>query len=54
MMAKTKKQASTTGVRLTPEDKKLALALQQKLGLGVTQLLRLGLRALAQKEGLNA
>lgn len=49
----TMKAKSTSGIRLTPEDRKLIAALQKKLGVAMVDLLRLGLRALASKEGVT-
>ena len=48
------KLKSTTGIRLTPEDRKLIAALQKKLGVAIADLFRMGLRALATKEGVTA
>ena len=42
----------TLGVRLTEADKQLLKVLKKHLGVDFSQLVRLGLRALAQKEGL--
>ena len=53
MVAKVK-PASSTGIRFTNEDRKLLEQLNQKLGVGVSQIVRLGLRALATKEGVAA
>lgn len=54
MMQPTKKrETKPAGVKFTHEDRKLADQLQKKLGLGISQILRLGLRALATKEGLT-
>ena len=50
----TPKIPSRTGVRWNPDDLKMLNALHKKLGLGVIQLVRLGLRALLEKEGLTA
>jgi hypothetical protein len=44
---------NTTGLRLTPEDRKLVKLFNKKLGVGLTQIVRLGLRALATKEGVT-
>lgn len=41
-------------IRPTPEDKKLIAALRKKLGVEVSQIIRLSLRALATKEGVVA
>jgi hypothetical protein len=48
------KSQNTTGIRLTPEDRKLIAALQKKLGVALVDLLRMGLRVLATKEGVSA
>lgn len=39
-------------VRVTDDDKKLLAKLRKKLGVEVSQIVRLGLRALATKEGV--
>ena len=44
----------TTGIRFTPQDRKLINMLSKKLGVTITQIVRLGLRALATKEGVSA
>lgn len=44
----------TLSIRATPADQKLIAILRKKLGVEVTQLVRLGLRALATKEGVTA
>jgi hypothetical protein len=41
-------------IRPTPEDRKLIEELRKKLGVEVSQIVRLGLRALATKEGVAA
>jgi hypothetical protein len=41
-------------IRPTAEDKKLIAILRKKLGVEVSQIIRLGLRALATKEGVTA
>jgi len=43
---------SVSGVRFTPDDRRLLALLRKRLGLGIAQLIRLGLRALAAKEGI--
>jgi hypothetical protein len=49
------KRTSITGVRLSTEDRKLIAALQKKMAdLSIGDLVRLGLRALAAKEGIAA
>jgi antitoxin component of RelBE/YafQ-DinJ toxin-antitoxin module len=40
-------------IRATEEDKKLLAKLRKKLGVEVSQIVRLGLRALAAKEGVT-
>ena len=50
----TKKNSPNITVRPTPEDRKLIADLRKKLGVEVSQLFRLGLRALAAKEGMSA
>ena len=42
------------GLRPNDEDLKLLAKLNKKLGVGESQLIRLGLRALATKEGVTA
>ena len=44
----------TTGVRLTDADRKIVKVLHKKLGVDFSQLVRLGLRALLEKEGFSA
>ena len=41
-------------IRPTKEDLKIIMALHKKLGVDNSQIFRLGIRALAQKEGVNA
>jgi hypothetical protein len=41
-------------IRPTAEDKKLIAILRKRLGVEVSQIIRLGLRALAAKEGVSA
>ena len=44
----------STSIKFRPEDMKLIVALQKKLGVaGVSDLLRQALRALAAKEGVS-
>lgn len=45
---------ATITIRPTPGDRKLIHELESKLGVTVSQVIRLGLRALAAKEGLSA
>ena len=52
-MAK-KKQSPNMTIRPTPEDRKLMAELEEKLGIGPSQIIRLGLRLLATKEGVSA
>jgi len=40
-------------IRPTQDDKKLIRVLGKKLGVSVSQIIRLGLRALATKEGVT-
>lgn len=42
-----------TSVRLTATDQRLVEKLTEKLGVGLTPLVRLALRALAAKEGVE-
>lgn len=49
-----KKSSPNITIRPTVEDKKLIAELRKKLGVEVSQIIRLGLRALAAKEGLAA
>jgi hypothetical protein len=53
-MATKKKPSENVTMRPTPEDRKLMEDLGQKLGVGVSQVIRIALRALATKEGLSA
>jgi len=49
------KHGDTQAVRFSSEDRKLIEALRKKTGIqAVSELLRLGLRALATKEGVTA
>ncbi len=55
MKRKTRKRETTTGIRLSLEDRKLIAALQDRLSdLSIGDLFRMGLRALATKEGIAA
>jgi hypothetical protein len=45
--------AEVIGFRPTPEDTKALKALGKKLGVGLSQIIRLALRALATKEGVK-
>ena len=49
-----KQRKTMVNLRPTEEDQKLLLRLAKKLGVGDSQLIRLALRALAEKEGLTA
>ena len=49
-----KKVPPIISVRATKGDAKLINALREKLGVEVSQIVRLGLRALAAKEGIAA
>lgn len=52
-MVKTKK-AVVAGVRFSPEDERIANALQKKLGIkALSELVRMALRTLATKEGIT-
>jgi hypothetical protein len=44
----------TTGIRFTEDDRRLVKQLRKKLGVELTQIMRLALRALATKEGISA
>jgi hypothetical protein len=48
------KPTFVSGIRFTAEDRKLLGILQKKLGVGIAAVVRLGLRALATKEGVQA
>lgn len=54
MATKRKQQPQNVTIRPTPEDLKLMDDLGAKLGVSVSQVIRLGLRALATKEGMTA
>lgn len=53
-MAKSKSKSESRSWRLTLEDQRILKRLQDKLGVNMPAVLRLGLRALALKEGLSA
>jgi hypothetical protein len=53
-MAKAKKDRKQVTMAPTPEDEKLFAELKKKLGVSEADIIRLGLRALATKEGLAA
>ena len=55
-MAKNSEPATPAraSLRLTVEDRKLVDSLKRQLGVEITQLVRLGVPALAKKEGLAA
>lgn len=53
-MVKQTKQPLRVAVRFTGEDQKLATALGKKLGVSISSIVRLALRALATKEGVTA
>jgi hypothetical protein len=53
MAPKQTKQPSASGIRFTPDDRKFIDALKKQLGVDTTQIIRLGIRALAQKEGVQ-
>lgn len=48
------KQPSTTGIVITPADRKIVKALKKKLGVSFSAIVRMGIRCLAAKEGLSA
>jgi hypothetical protein len=48
------KQLSPKVWRATPEDQRILQALQDKLGVGHPQIVRIALRKLAEHEGLRA
>ena len=47
------KHSVNIAVRSTAEDRKLIALLSSKLGVATSQIIRLGLRALATKEGVT-
>lgn len=50
----TKKKQVAVLLRLTPEEQKLEAAIREKLGISAsTEILRMGLKALAVKEGVS-
>jgi hypothetical protein len=49
----TKKPDPTITVRMTVDDRKVFNALMKKLGVGISPIFRLALRALATKEGVT-
>lgn len=54
-MVKQKQHPQSVGVRFDPADYKLIAALQRKLGVkNLSEVVRMGLRALATKEGVTA
>lgn len=49
------KKSPTQNMRLTTEDRALIIALQKKLGVqAISEIVRMGLRALATKENVTA
>jgi hypothetical protein len=48
------KKGEITSVCLNPDDRKIIDSLRKKLGVGLTQIVRLAVRALAAKEGVTA
>jgi hypothetical protein len=46
-------RAPTSGIRFTDDDRKIISALKAKLGVDTTQIIRLGIRALADKEAVR-
>lgn len=53
-MEQVKQSKTLVGLRPNDDDLKLLAKLARKLGVGESQLIRLGLRALAEKEGVRA
>lgn len=53
-MAKKKQKPLSVTIRPTVEDRSLMEGLGKKLGVSVSQVIRMGLRLLAEKEGLAA
>ncbi|HXY83015.1 MAG TPA: hypothetical protein VEH56_04780 [Candidatus Saccharimonadales bacterium] len=53
MMMTNKDKLKSTTVRFTTEDLHLIQTLQQRLGLGMVQVIRLAIRRLAQLENLG-
>lgn len=53
-MAKKKKTSPNVTIRPTSEDQQLMDELGHKLGVSVSQVIRIALRALAAKEGVTA
>jgi hypothetical protein len=53
-MKKIKQGKTLVGLRPTEDDMQLLIRLMKKLGVGESQIIRLGLRALATKEGVAA
>jgi hypothetical protein len=53
-MAKVKKDRKQVTMAPTPEDEKLFAELKRKLGVSEADIIRLGIRALAVKEGVAA
>jgi antitoxin component of RelBE/YafQ-DinJ toxin-antitoxin module len=49
-----KKNSPNITIRPTDEDRKLIAAFRKRLGVDVSQIIRLALRALAAKEGMTA
>lgn len=45
--------AATITIRPTPADKKILATLEKQLGVAVSQIFRLAIRALATKEGIS-
>ena len=54
MQSGVKPRKTLVAVRPNESDLKLLAKLRKKLGVGESQLIRLGLRALAEKEGMTA
>jgi hypothetical protein len=53
-MASTYKVSAASGIRFSVDDRKIIGALSKKLGVGMAQIVRMGIRALATKEGVQA
>jgi hypothetical protein len=51
---KVKPGAAKINIRPTPEDQKIVGALHRKLGVDTSQIFRLAIRVLAEKEGVTA
>jgi hypothetical protein len=47
------KPGKTSGIRFTKDDQKIIELLKKKLGVDTSQIVRLGIRALADKEAVR-